>query len=268
MREIGENIVSSRSGATPRPLTKTRGPAASANGPSRYDSAPAQMTQVAAASASASEEPSRESRLRSSGRRASERQGPLSNAWATKLAAVVLALVTGTAMLWIGAPPAFASSPPTVTAVIASLRANHGRPARDGDGDQPRQSHLGQVRRHLGHDLVEHGDDRHRDLTSGIDRDRRRHGDDFWRDLCHLVGRPVQLCRGADGVRGQQRLEHRHPDHGRHQHARHPDNRRQRSLRHRHHAERPDSLCGQQRPEHRHPDHGRHQHARHPYHRR
>ena len=120
MREIGENIVSSRSGATPRPLTKTRGPAASANGPSRYDSAPAQMTQVAAASASASEEPSRESRLRSSGRRASERQGPLSNAWATKLAAVVLALVTGTAMLWIGAPPAFASSPPTVTAVIAS----------------------------------------------------------------------------------------------------------------------------------------------------
>ena len=77
--------------------------------PSRYDSAPAQMTQFAVASASASEEPSRESRLRSSGRRASEWQGPLSNAWATKLAAVVLALVTGTAMLWIGAPPAFAA---------------------------------------------------------------------------------------------------------------------------------------------------------------
>src|ERR1039458_8804025 len=38
----------------------------------------------------------------------------------TRVAAVVLALVTGTAMLWTEAPPAFASSPPTVTAVIAS----------------------------------------------------------------------------------------------------------------------------------------------------
>ena len=44
----------------------------------------------------------------------------LGTAWATKAAAIVLAVVTGAAMLWIGVPPAFASSPPTVTAVIAS----------------------------------------------------------------------------------------------------------------------------------------------------
>ena len=39
---------------------------------------------------------------------------------ASKLAALFLATVTGTAMLWIGVPPVFASSPPTVTGVIAS----------------------------------------------------------------------------------------------------------------------------------------------------
>ena len=82
----------------------------------------------------------------------------------------------------------------------------------------------------------------------------RRYGDDIGRDLCHLVGRPVQLCRRSDGLCG--RCQHRHPDHALHQHRR---QRHYRGRRHEpgglcDHAQRPDALRRQLRLGHRHPD--------------
>jgi hypothetical protein len=109
VREIDGNDASSCSGATLRHLTKTPASAASMNGSSTSEMVTGQMTETPVASGSESEARKREKRrFCSSGRRASEWPGRLSTG-ATRLVAVVLALVTATAMLWVGAPPAFAA---------------------------------------------------------------------------------------------------------------------------------------------------------------
>jgi hypothetical protein len=111
VRETNENDSSSDSGATLRHLTKTLATAPSANGSSMGEMFAAQLTKTSVASGSASKARRHEKRrVRSSGRRAFEWSGRLSTG-ATRLVAVVLALMTATAMLWIGDPPTFASSP-------------------------------------------------------------------------------------------------------------------------------------------------------------
>jgi hypothetical protein len=136
------------------------------------------MTKTPVAGRSKSEARRHEKRrFRSSGRRASEWPGRLCTG-ATRLVAVVLALMSATAMLWIGAPPAFASSP-YGDRRHREFRVFRGRPARDGDGDIPSQSHLGQVRRDLGDGLDTPAEARS-SSTSMTVRDGPDTGTRFW----------------------------------------------------------------------------------------